>query len=215
MSEMVDRRTYLLLLQDASTSGCKEAYERLRAMGLRVPIQHGETAMEILATPDEAEAAAGTGLFSACLKGQMKKEHMTRLDPGQADVVASWNQRMSAAGLEASRSRPNEGVSWGDPRFEGLVPYTAIDPAAFAEVLEKYGLAPTAAARRMKRIEGAALGRFQRTLATKLGDPKLARHLAALSLHLPPAYRQVMEQLPPEAVRELSRLATSGGQEGR
>ena len=215
MAETPDRRTYLLLLQDASASGRRQAYELLRQMGLSVPIQHGETALEVIATADEAEAANASGLFSACLKAPMKKEHLERLSPSQADVVAGWNQRMSEAGQKASRSTIHVGTSWNDPRMQAPGPYTAIHPAAFAEVLSRYNLAPTAAAKRLKPLEGAAVGRFERRLGSKLGDVRLARHLARLSLHLPPAYRQVMERLPPEAVEELSRLATSGGQEGR
>jgi hypothetical protein len=184
-------------------------------MGITVPIQHGETAMEIVATADEAEAATASGLFSACLKGPMKKEHLERLSPSQAEVVATWNERMSESGRKASRATGHVGIAWDDPRMQPLGPYTAIDPAAFAEVLGRFNLAPTAAAKRLKPLEGAAVGRFERKLGSKLGDAKLARNLARLSLHLPPAYREVMERLPPGALEELSRLATSGGQEGR
>ncbi len=215
MAETADRRTYLLLLADATASGRRQAYELLRRLSLTVPIQHGETAVEIVATADEAEAATASGLFSACLKAPMKKEHLERLSPSQADVVATWNERMSESGRKVSRSTIHVGMSWNDTRMQAPGPYTAIDPAAFAEVLGRYGLAPTAAAKRLKPLEGAAVGRFERKLESKLGDARLARHLARLSLHLPPAYRQVMEQLPPEAIQELSRLATSGGQEGR
>jgi hypothetical protein len=209
------RRTYLFLLREPSAATRKEAYAHLRALGLVVPIQHGNTALEVLATPEEAAAAAKSPLFSAGLKGTMKKEHLEKLTPAHRQIVVRWNERVTEPGRAVVKRRTLAGRSWGDPELTAPAPYTAIDPAAFRDLVRRFELEPRAGTAPAARLEGAAYETFERTLTSKYDDPKLAGHLAKLSLRLPPEYQEVLMRLPAEAVRELSELAGLRGQGGK
>jgi hypothetical protein len=211
MATVQDRKTYLLLIKQPTAEGRKEAYARLREMGLKVPIGHGQQALEIVATADQAKEALATGLFSAGLKGSMAKEHLAKLTPEQTPIIALWNARFTESGKQAAKSRANQGKSWGDPSMLPPAPYTAIDPGRFHEVLAKFDLKPSRTDETGK-LEGAAFEQFERELLAKYDDPKLAGHLARLALRLAPEYRRLMLELPPEALKELGGSGTVRGE---
>jgi len=51
-----NRKNYLLLLHNPSAEAARHAWSVCRQLNIPVPIQHGNTALEVLATPDEVEA---------------------------------------------------------------------------------------------------------------------------------------------------------------
>src|SRR5690349_1179468 len=111
-----ERVPYLLLLARPSAAARAEAARYVRANGLVVVAQYGTTAIEALATPDEAATLSEVGMFAAVLKGAMKKEHLGRLTDEQRHLVEHWNTRFSR-GYRRGKDRAEalRGRSWGDP----------------------------------------------------------------------------------------------------
>lgn len=194
-----ERVPYLLLLARPSAAARSEAARSVRAAGLAVVAQYGTTAIEALATPDEAATLSGLGLFAAVLKGAMKAEHLDRLTDEQRRVVEQWNTRFSR-GYRRGRERAESlrGRSWGDPDLAAPGPHTAIDPEDFLDFLKEHDRKlddETKGAARRARMTDKELAALERRLEERYEDPTLAYHLARLAARLDPKHRHLVLEL--------------------
>ena len=134
------RSSYLFLLQRRSTAARREAARVLAELGATVVAQYGNVAIEVLATADQADAAADIGLFGGRLKGAMGREQLGQLDDEQRRVVTVWNARFSRGYRRLERDRTVRGVSWGagGEDREPPLPFTPLDPEDFLALAARY-----------------------------------------------------------------------------
>ena len=133
-----ERTSYLLLLRNPSTAARQEAVRQLREMNVAVVAQFGGVAIEVLATRDQAEAIANLGMFGSRLRGPMKTEHLEKLSAEQRQIVAIWNARFAPSYRKLKDDDTNVGKAWSDEDRREPLPYTAIGPEAFIELVRKY-----------------------------------------------------------------------------
>lgn len=215
---MPDERTaYLLLLQHPSPGARREAVKQARELGATVVAQFGSVAIEVLATTDQAAALAELGLFSARLKGPMKPEHREKLTPQQRQIVELWNARFSAGYRKLKQDRTHVGKPWTADGLEPPLPYSAIDPEDFRQMVARYEeqtgrplLPPSPRARKNgpagkaeRPMSGEDFKKFEKQLADAYKNPTLAYHLARLARRLGRRYDSALLKLPPELLREL------------
>ena len=102
-------------------------------LGATVVAQYGNVAIEVVATADQADAAADIGLFGGRLKGAMGREQLGQLDDEQRRVVTVWNARFSRGYRRLERDRTLRGLSWGTggEDREPPLPFTLLDPEDF------------------------------------------------------------------------------------
>ena len=207
------RSSYLFIIQRPSTTARHEAAKRLRELGMTVVAQFGQVAVEAKAAPEEIEAAAELGIFSAMLKGAMSKEHMSRLSDEQLQVVQQWNTRFSPGYRRLTKHRLHEGKSWGDPEMEPRPGYTAIDPEEFKQFLDDYRdrdgkkitvREPASKGKgRAKPMSPKEFTDYERRLRETYKNPTLAYHLARLAYRLEPSYREIILSMPAALVGAL------------
>src|SRR5262245_57981553 len=133
-----ERTSYLLLLRNPSTAARQEAVRQLREMNVAVVAQFGGVAIEVLATRDQAEAIANLGMFASRLRGPMKTEHLEKLSAEQRQIVAIWNARFAPSYRKLKDDDTNVGKAWSDEDRREPLPYTAIGPEDFIELVRKY-----------------------------------------------------------------------------
>src|SRR5688572_3463060 len=89
----VEARRYLFLLNRPNIQNRRLAFERARKLGLSVPAQYADAALEIVAPPDKAEALFESGLFSSYTKKTVSAPHMERMPVAQRRAARLWNER--------------------------------------------------------------------------------------------------------------------------
>jgi hypothetical protein len=208
------RDSYLMLLARPSTAARSEAARALRSAGITVVAQYDDVALEALATPAEAQVAHDFGMFSAVVKGAMKRDHLERLNDAQRRVVEQWNTRFSARYRRGRTQRESlRGRSWGEDAGDlaAPAPYPVIDPEDFREFAAEYerrtgkrgggGKSPARKSRGpMSDKDAMAL---ERSLRRKYDDPTLAYHLARLAQRLGPADVEFLKSLDDDFIEEL------------
>jgi hypothetical protein len=199
---------YLLFLAQPSVAVRREAASRLRDLGLRVVAQYGPVAIEVIATPDQAQAAQDLGIFSVTLGRSMQEQHLQRLTDEQGQVAQQWNTRFTSGYRDLVKDRSHLGKSWADPGFDPPAPHSAIGPEEFLSFIEDYeyrtgnkpwqdaedspGGEPEDQHEQPEEPRGPMAPeqfvRYERELAERLGDPTAAYHLARLAWRLGPSY---------------------------
>ena len=204
---------YLFILQQPSTEARRQAARMLTESGATVVAQYGEVAVEALATPEQAAAASELGMFAAQLKGPMGRETMGRLSDEQREVVTLWNTRFSAGFRRLSSDRATEGVSWGHDERDAPLPYSAIDPRDFLELVRRHeeetGTSVLPAEPPKSRAKGKAKAgeeptrltpgefvEYERRMAEHYGDDQVAYHLSRLAFRMGPQYYDFFARLP-------------------
>ncbi len=202
------RTAYLVLLTQPSAGVRIETVRFLRERGLPVLAQHGNIALEALATPEEAETLSELGIFAAVLKSAMKQQHVERLSDQQRRVVELWNTRFSAGYVKGEqRAQELRGRSWDDPKLDAPGPYSAVEPEEFLEFVREYEdrtgerVATKANEKSEGPPRGAEFGRFERRLADRYEDPSVAYHLARLAARLGSPYWEYVLDLSPEFIQ--------------
>ena len=200
------RKRYLFLLGRPTEESARQARIYLRDLGVRVTSQHGFDALVGLATTDQVEAAAESGLFATITAGALSAELMKKLGGEQLAALRVWNTRQSAAFHKLSKDRTEEGKSWGDKEKEPEPPHTRFDPRDFKrellkflkvdekELLEKYR------EKKPRKLEGEVFVDYERALAKRLDNPSRAYELARLAYLLGPEWYRVIAELPLEFV---------------
>lgn len=136
-----NRTPYLLLLHQPSPDAALLAFNYCREAGIPVPAQYGNTAIEVLASPEEMEQLYASGLFSLKTKSVVKEEHRKKLE-GPADAIISmWNARFSKEYRKRKKDYSKKGQPWQSKERKEPAPYSDIDPNEFsrrlAELLKK------------------------------------------------------------------------------
>lgn len=211
-----ERTSSLLLLRNPSTAARQEAVRQLREMGVAVVAQFGGVAIEVLATRDQAEAIANLGMFASRLRGPMKTEHLEKLSAEQRQIVAIWNARFAPSYRKLKDDDTNVGKAWSDEDRREPLPYTAIGPEAFIELVRKYEertkkklLPPeprTKKGKPQRPMSADDFRKFEKRLADAYKNPTLAYHLARLLQRLDRRYESVLLRLPPELLQEIFEL---------
>jgi len=211
-----ERTSSLLLLRNPSTAARQEAVRQLREMGVAVVAQFGGVAIEVLATRDQAEAIATLGMFASRLRGPMKTEHLEKLSAEQRQIVAIWNARFAPSYRKLKDDDTNVGKAWSDEDRREPLPYTAIGPEAFIELVGKYEertkkklLPPeprTTKGKPQRPMSADDFRKFEKRLADAYKNPTLAYHLARLLQRLDRRYESVLLRLPPELLQEIFEL---------
>lgn len=211
-----ERTSSLLLLRNPSTAARQEAVRQLREMGVAVVAQFGGVAIEVLATRDQAEAIATLGMFASRLRGPMKTEHLEKLSAEQRQIVAIWNARFAPSYRKLKDDDTNVGKAWSDEDRREPLPYTAIGPEAFIELVRKYEertkkklLPPeprTKKGKPQRPMSADDFRKFEKRLADAYKNPTLAYHLARLLQRLDRRYESVLLRLPPELLQEIFEL---------
>jgi len=211
-----ERTSSLLLLRNPSTAARQEAVRQLREMGVAVVAQFGGAAIEVLATRDQAEAIATLGMFASRLRGPMKTEHLEKLSAEQRQIVAIWNARFAPSYRKLKDDDTNVGKAWSDEDRREPLPYTAIGPEAFIELVRKYEertkkklLPPeprTTKGKPQRPMSADDFRKFEKRLADAYKNPTLAYHLARLLQRLDRRYESVLLRLPPELLQEIFEL---------
>jgi hypothetical protein len=170
--------------------------------------QYGNVAIEVLATADQADAAADIGLFQGRLKGAMGREQLGQLDDEQRRVVTVWNARFSRGYRRLERDRTVRGVSWGagGEDREPPLPFTPLDPEDFLALAARYEAESGERIRPQERPRGKGqisevmtpddFVEYERRLVAHYTDEQLAYHLARLAYRLGPRYYEVIARLP-------------------
>jgi hypothetical protein len=214
-----DRTAYLFLLRRPSAAARREAANRLREVGAQVVAQYGDGALEALVTPDQARALAESGMFLAQLKGPMSREHLAKLGDEQRRVVELWNARSAAGFRRLGKDRSLRERSWGEEERDAPRAYSTIDPEDFFELVNRYQestgerLLPHEPDRdyrrrpsRKKDFTADEFAAYERRLAERYKDERLAYELARLAVRLGPGYYELVADLPDwliEAILEL------------
>ena len=211
-----ERTSSLLLLRNPSTAARQEAVRQLREMGVAVVAQFGGVAIEVLATRDQAEAIANLGMFASRLRGPMKTEHLEKLSAEQRQIVTIWNARFAPSYRKLKDDDTNVGKAWSDEDRREPLPYTAIGPEAFIELVGKYEertkkklLPPeprTTKGKPQRPMSADDFRKFEKRLADAYKNPTLAYHLARLLQRLDRRYESVLLRLPPELLQEIFEL---------
>ena len=211
-----ERTSSLLLLRNPSTAARQEAVRQLREMGVAVVAQFGGVAIEVLATRDQAEAIANLGMFASRLRGPMKTEHLEKLSAEQRQIVTIWNARFAPSYRKLKDDDTNVGKAWSDEDRREPLPYTAIGPEAFIELVGKYEertkkklLPPeprTKKGKPQRPMSADDFRKFEKRLADAYKNPTLAYHLARLLQRLDRRYESVLLRLPPELLQEIFEL---------
>ena len=204
-----DSTAYLLLLRRPSTGARQQAATRLRELGAVVVAQYGDVALEALCTPEQAQAVDDLGLFSAKLRGPMSREHLERLDDEQRRIIGMWNARFAAGYQRTKRDRSLHGRSWGSPDLAAPLPYTAIDPEDFFEVVRQYEretgerLRPEEPDQDQSRRDARdapftpdEFTRYEEELRERYDDERVAYDLARLASRLGPEWYEPIGRLP-------------------
>ena len=142
------RPAYLFLLPEPSLDARQELSRRLREAGATVVAEYGDEAVEALATEQHVEAVRGRSSGGAregragwtgvvALRGAMSREHLERLPERTRAVVELWNRRFTPAARRAKLDRTEQGRSWGSEDRDPPLPHSAIDPAAFLELVRR------------------------------------------------------------------------------
>ncbi len=200
--------SYLFLLQDQSIAARHEAVKQLRASGIRVVAQYGKVAIEVIASTEQIEKTQKTGLFSIILKGSMTdKEQLDKLNVDQRKIVTQWNYRFSPEYEVSIKNRKHIGKSWGQKRLEEPLPYTAIDPEEFKQIVARYekrtGKALFVRPKELKPMARDEFVDYERKLVKIYDDPKIAYHLTRLAYRLGPEWYELISNLPRDLVKEL------------
>lgn len=209
-----ERTSYLLLLRNPSSVARQDAVRQLKELGVIVAAQFGGVAIEVLATPDQAEALANMGMFSARLKGPMKAEHLEKLTMEQRQIVGVWNARFGTSYQKLKEDVTHVGKSWNAEGLREPLPYTAIAPEDFIALVERYeertkrkvlpAKRPTRRKERPQRPMSADdFKKFEKRLADTYNNPTLAYHLARLARRLDRRYESVLLKLPPDLLAEI------------
>ncbi len=123
----VEPRRYLFLLNRPNIQNRRLAFERARKLGLSVPAQYADAALEIVAPPDKAEALFESGLFSSYTKKTVSTPHMERMPAAQHRAARLWNERFSKESRDLKKRDAGYGVSWGSDRIPAPAPFTPVD----------------------------------------------------------------------------------------
>jgi hypothetical protein len=208
VNETSDRthKRYLFLLGRPNEESVRLARSYLRELGVRVTSQHGAAALIGLATPDQVEAAAESGLFATITAGALSDEGMKKLEGEQLAALRVWNTRQSADFIKLSKDKTEEGKSWDDREKDAEPPHTTFDPRDFKrelleflkveenELLEKYR------EEKPRKLEGDTFVEYERELAKRYDNATLAYELARLAYHLGPEWYRVIADLPQEFI---------------
>lgn len=161
-----------------------------------------------LATPDQVEAAAETGLFATITRQAITGAHFERFTPEQQSIVAIWNAGLSPEVRELRRDRSELGKSWGAAGRDAPGPSSPYDVVRFrAELLRHLDLTEAEIQRRRQAnreepLTGAAFVAFERRLAEIYGDATIAYHLARLAAQLGPGFRDHLANLDQEFLND-------------
>lgn len=199
-----DATPYLFLLKEPSTGARVEAAEWLRELGATVVAEFGDEAIEATVSREQARAATESDRFSAQLKSAMLAKHLERLRPEQRGVVELWNARFTPEYRELARDRSKIGRSWGDPEHAPPLPYTALDPEDFKQLLAEYEEETGERlleegekdSEPLEPLEGDSFVEFERKLTEAYDDPTVAYHLARLGARLGPEHRKLLLRIP-------------------
>ena len=199
------RRMYLFLLNRADPEGARLARRYLKELGVRVTSQLQAAALVGLASTDQAEAAAQTGLFAAVSSGRVTLDRKKAGDKALLDAISSWNARHEASFLKLKQDRTERGKPWNDKEKDSEPPFTLRDPRDFkAAVLKKLQTDEETLLKstrdkhrneRPSRLEGEAFAAYQAKLDKHLNHPTLAYELARIACHLEPEWAWVILEL--------------------
>lgn len=207
------RKRYLFLLSRPGATAAQAARKYLGEAGVRVTSQVGEAALVGLATGDQVESAAESGLFATITAGALSPDLKKKLTAEQATAMRVWNSRQSAEFRKRSKDRTEEGKAWGDEGKDAEPPHTRIDPRDFKEKLLKFmdisekELLEKYRVDKPKKLYGDAFVEFERELAKRYADPSAAYELARLAYHMGPDWAEVLANLPADFFENFFREA--------
>lgn len=201
----LESRRYLFLLNRPNIQNRRLAYERARKLGLSVPAQYADAALEIIAPPDKAEALFESGLFSSYTKKTVSTAHMERVPPTQRRAVRLWNERFSKESLENKKRDNGYGVSWGSAKIPAPAPFAPVDVRELERRVAKF-LAQNTKRRPSKPIWGkrrlnpdklttADRVWLEKEFRERLKDEALAYHLIRTLPNLSHATRKIVLDL--------------------
>ena len=203
----VPSQSYLFLVERPSAEARRAVARRLREMGATVVAEYGDVAVEALVTPEQVEGAR-EGTAATAVRGPIGREHRDSLGPEARRVVDLWNARFTNRFRKVTRDTTNRGKSWGAEGFDPPLPYSAIDPAAFLDLVRRVErerditLLPREddskddGAEHPRPMTPKQFVDLERRLRDRYDDETLAYHLARLGWHLKPSHRAVLLELP-------------------
>lgn len=130
--------TYLLVLQQPSNDCAKNACAIAHNLNVCVTAQIGVRAIEVLATPAQAERLFEQGLFSHYTRRSLAAEHIKDFDPQLAAIVQTWNARFSKTYRKLKKDKSKKGLKWQNKTSREPLPYSIVDPDMLFKELIKH-----------------------------------------------------------------------------
>ena len=108
----------LVVLSHANRRAAQKAHKRVAAPRGQVKQQYGPEVLIVEAEQDLLEALEADRGVAGVFHGEVPEAFVAPLDATGRLGIAAWNQRHSAAFLEAKEERKGEGLAWDHPGFE-------------------------------------------------------------------------------------------------
>jgi hypothetical protein len=124
------RLSYLLLLHSPSFEAVREAVTLVERLGLRCLSVYGSHAIEVSATPTEADGLRKHGLFSLMTKQAISREHLKELRSPYLETAQVWNARFSASYRRRKYESEKQllGRPWDYEGRRAPAPYSPVEP---------------------------------------------------------------------------------------
>lgn len=120
--------SYLMVLHQPSADSAKNSCSQAQKMGICVVAQIGHRAIEILASPSEAERLFEQGGFSFYSRKAISQEHTKDFDPELLAMVKTWNEKFSGSYMKIKKDKSKKGLKWQNENMNEPLPFSLVDP---------------------------------------------------------------------------------------
>ncbi|HTF05448.1 MAG TPA: hypothetical protein VK826_15580, partial [Bacteroidia bacterium] len=218
-----NRKNYLLLLHHPSAEAARHAWSVCRQLNIPVPIQHGNTALEVLATPDEVEALFRYGIFATQTARKLAKDQLEKMSPHAQEIAAMWNQQFSADYQRRKKDKSLHGLKYNSPGKKEPAPYVDVDIRQFKKLLDEELRQRKTDPSKIKpllkvdhkRISAETFLKVKNYIGEQLGSDKEAYQLSRMFYRMKETDRAMF--LSPDLLRIMQtvyRATKSGGSQG-
>jgi PLAT/LH2 domain len=207
---------YFFLLSKVSIENRRDSYKYLKDLGVRITAQYGDVALVGSCDEKRASTARDTGRFLGVYSREISTANIENLSDVQRNIISIWNYRFSKEYRKVKNDFTNVGKSWTSEGHEPPKAYTKVDPLFFKQELEKYLnknektiLREYSGKKKEDRKRSGSrtitgqkeFVQFEKRLREKYKDETLAYYLARIAYELPPAYQQLLLQIPYDIIR--------------
>ena len=170
------KKRLLLFLKDALVDAIQKLLGQLKEKNVSVLAQYGDIALEVEADKDLQKELKALDLVASVHDSKIVEKATKALSTEKSEIIKAWNQSLQPKPKTkgAAKSGSNEGVSWGDPRFEAPLPHSEISSEVFTENLKKRKIEikdSTKSIGSKKKLSQKEFKIVEKDLEAKLKDP--------------------------------------------